>query len=147
MSINKAILLGNVGKDPEIRDTQSGKFATFSLATTDRSYTKKDGTVVPERTEWHNIVVYGPLVSVIERYVHKGTQLFIEGKIRTRKYLDRNNVEKYITEIMVDNLELLNRAETKNESVNPQFMNQEQVQNSHPVAPAPVEYNDLPWEK
>ena len=108
MSINKALLIGNCGKDPEIRTSQSGKFATFTLATTDRAYTTKSGVQVPERTEWHNIVVgSNGLAEVVERYVRKGTKLFIEGKIRTRKYTARDNTEHYVTEILVDNLELL----------------------------------------
>jgi single-strand DNA-binding protein len=108
MSLNKSFLIGNVGKDPEIRTSQSGKFATFTLATTDRSYTTSSGVVVPERTEWHNIVVgSNGLAGVVEKYVRKGTKLFIEGKIRTRKYTARDNTEHYVTEILVDNLELL----------------------------------------
>ena len=108
MSVNKVYLLGNVGRDPEVRTSQSGKFATFTLATTDRAYTTKSGVQVPERTEWHNVVVgSNGLAEVVERYVRKGTKLFIEGKIRTRKYTARDNTEHYVTEILVDNLELL----------------------------------------
>lgn len=108
MSVNRVTLLGNVGKTPEIRDGAGGaKFATFSLATTDRGYTKRDGTQVPERTEWHNIVANGSIVQVIERYVTAGTKLYIEGKLRTRKYTARDNTEKYVTEIYLDNMELL----------------------------------------
>lgn len=82
MSVNRVTLLGNVGKAPEIRDGAGGaKFATFSLATTDKGYTKRDGTQVPERTEWHNIVANGSVVQVIERYVTAGTKLYISGKI------------------------------------------------------------------
>lgn len=108
MSYNKVFLIGNVGKDPDIRTSQSGKFATFTLATTDRAYTTASGVQVPERTEWHNIVVgSNGLAGVVEKYVRKGTKLFIEGKIRTRKYTGRDNTEHYVTEILVDNFELL----------------------------------------
>ena len=107
MAVNKVILLGNVGKDPQIRDGNGQKFATFSLATTDKSYTKRDGTVMPERTEWHSIVANGNIVQVIERYVKAGTKLYIEGKLRTRKYTARDNTERTVTEIYIDNLELL----------------------------------------
>lgn len=107
MSVNRVFLLGNVGSDPEIRESNGGKFATFRLATTDKGYTKRDGTQVPERTEWHNIVANSNIVGVIENYVRKGTKLYIEGKLRTRKYTARDNTERTVTEIYIDNLELL----------------------------------------
>ena len=148
MSVNKVILLGNVGKDPDIRTSQSGKFATFTLATTDRAYTTKSGAQVPERTEWHNIVVGSSgLADVVERYVRKGTKLFIEGKIRTRKYTDRSNNERYITEIYVDNFELLGgrpeqaSAPAAAPNPNPPFYNQQRSQ--APGAPAPGGYQDM----
>ncbi len=107
MAINKVILLGNVGRPPEIRQGKDGSpFATFSLATTDKGYTRRDGTQVPERTEWHNIVANGSIVQVIERYVTQGMKLYIEGKLRTRKYVDRNNIERTTTEVMLDQMEL-----------------------------------------
>lgn len=96
-----------MGSDPEIRESNGGKFATFRLATTDKGYTKRDGTQVPERTEWHNIVANSNIVGVIENYVRKGTKLYIEGKLRTRKYTARDNTERTVTEIYIDNLELL----------------------------------------
>lgn len=99
--------MGNVGSDPEIRESNGGKFATFRLATTDKGYTKRDGTQVPERTEWHNIVANSNIVGVIENYVRKGTKLYIEGKLRTRKYTARDNTERTVTEIYIDNMELL----------------------------------------
>ena len=107
MAVNRVFLLGNVGSDPEIRESNGGKFATFRLATTDKGYTKRDGTQVPERTEWHNIVANSNIVGVIDNYVRKGTKLYIEGKLRTRKYTARDNTERNVTEIYIDNLELL----------------------------------------
>lgn len=107
MSINKVFLIGNVGKQPEIRESNGSKFATFSLATTDKGYTSKDGRQVPDRTEWHNIVANGAIVSVIERHVTQGSKLYIEGKLRTRKYTDRNNVERYTTEVVLDYMEFV----------------------------------------
>lgn len=108
MSINRITLLGNVGGDPEIRTLDGGvKVATFTLATTERSYTKRDGTVVPERTEWHNIVLWRGLADIAEKYIRKGTKLYIEGPLRTRNYDDRNGVKKYVAEVYADNLELL----------------------------------------
>lgn len=127
MSVNKVILLGNVGNDPEIRESNGGKFATFRLATTDRAYTKKDGTQVPERTEWHSIMVNGALVTTIERYVRKGTKLYIEGKLRTRKYTARDNTERSVTEIYLDNLELLG-GKPQEQNPNVPFANQQRYQ-------------------
>lgn len=108
MSVNKVILLGNVGKDPEVRYLDSGvAVATFPLATSDRAYTLANGTQVPERTEWHNIVLWRGLAETAEKYVHKGDKLYLEGKIRTRSYDDQAGVKRYVTEIFVDNMEML----------------------------------------
>ena len=127
MSVNKVILLGNVGKEPEIRDSQAGKFATLTLATTDKGFTKQDGTQVPERTEWHNLVIFGRQAETVEKYVGKGMRLYVEGKLRTRKYTARDNTEKYVTEIVVDTFEMLN---SKKEASNPAvpFQNQQRYQ-------------------
>jgi single-strand DNA-binding protein len=110
MSVNKVILVGNVGKDPEIKyfDNDNVK-ANFPLATSERGYTAANGTQVPERTEWHNIVCWRGLAQIVEKFVKKGTQLYIEGKIRSRSYDDQNGVKRYITEIYADNVEMLNR--------------------------------------
>ncbi len=95
--VNKVILVGNLGKDPEIRTLENGrKVANFSLATSE-SYKDRNGERV-ERTEWHNIVFWGPVADVIERYVKKGSKLYVEGKLRTRSY-EQDGVKKYITEI------------------------------------------------
>jgi len=110
MSVNKVILVGNVGKDPEVRYVdQNTPVANFTLATTERGYTTQSGTVVPERTEWHNIVVWRGLAKVVEGYVRKGTSLYIEGKIRSRNWTDQNGATRYITEIYVDELQLLGK--------------------------------------
>ena len=127
MSVNKVILLGNVGQAPEIRDSQAGKFATFKLATTDKGYTKQDGTQVPERTEWHSCVVFGRQAETVERYVGKGMRLYIEGKLRTRKYTARDNTERYATEIVVDNFEMLSSKKEEG-APNVPFMNQQRYQ-------------------
>ncbi|MDD2246861.1 MAG: single-stranded DNA-binding protein [Proteiniphilum sp.] len=119
MSVNKVILVGNVGKDPEIKyfDNDVAK-ANFSLATSERGYTTSGGTQVPERTEWHNIVCWRGLAQVAEKFVKKGTLLYIEGKIRSRSYDDQNGIKRYITEIVADNLELLSRRSGGGESEN-----------------------------
>lgn len=117
MSVNKVILVGNVGKDPEMKYFDNDvALANFSLATSERGYTTSNGTEVPERTEWHNIVCWRGLAKVAENYVKKGSLLYIEGKIRTRSYDDQNGVKKYITEIVADSLELLGRKPSDNDS-------------------------------
>lgn len=114
MSVNKVILLGNVGKDPDVRYPSQGQVvASFPFATTERGYTTANGTQVPERTEWHNIVMWGRNAEVAEKFIRKGTQLYIEGKIRTRSYDDRNQIKRYITEIYVDTFELLGRPQSQ----------------------------------
>lgn len=108
MSLNKLMLIGHVGKDPDIRILEAGsKVVTFSFATTEKGYTLANGTQVPERTEWHNIVVWRGLADVVEKYVHKGDKLYLEGKIRTRSYDDNRGIKRYITELFVDNMEML----------------------------------------
>ncbi len=107
MSINKAILLGNVGADPQVRDINGTKVAQLSLATSEKAYTKRDGTQVPERTEWHRIVIWGALADVVERYVSKGSKLYIEGRITNRSYTDKDNVTRYISEVVCEKMEML----------------------------------------
>lgn len=110
MSVNKVILIGNVGKDPDVRYLDSGvAVANFPLATTERGYTAANGTVVPDKTDWHNIVLWRGLAEVAEKYVKKGSRLYIEGKIRTRSYDDPSGNKRYITEIYADNMEMLDR--------------------------------------
>lgn len=104
MGINKVILLGNVGRDPEIKSLPSGmRLATFSLATTDRRSKDENGN---PRTEWHNLVAWDRLVDVVQNYVTKGKQLYIEGQMRTRKY-EVDGITKYRTEVHIRELELL----------------------------------------
>lgn len=108
MSLNKVMLIGNVGKDPDVRYLDNGvAVATFPLATTERGYRLQNGTEVPERTDWHNIVLWRGLAEVAEKYVHKGDKLYIEGKIKSRSYDDQNGVKRYRTEIFADNMEML----------------------------------------
>lgn len=108
MSINRVTLLGNVGKDPDVRYLDGGiAVATLPLATTDRAYTLTNGTQVPERTEWHNLVFRRGMAETVEKYIHKGDKLYIEGKIRTRSYDDQKGVRRYMTEIFVESMEML----------------------------------------
>lgn len=115
MSLNKVMLIGNVGRDPEIRYLEGNgqgtgaKVATFTLATTER-YRDRNGEL-RENTEWHNIVAWRNSADIIERFVRKGSQLYIEGRLRTRSYTDQQGVRKYTTEITVDNIQLLGRRQ------------------------------------
>ena len=140
MSVNKFILIGNVGKEPDVRYLDNGvAVATFSLATTERGYTLQNGTQVPDRTEWHNIVLWRGLAEVAEKYVHKGDKLYIEGKIRSRSYGDQNGVKRNIVEIFADNMEMLTSRSAASQPQAPQ---------AQPVAQQPAANNasdDLPF--
>lgn len=107
--MNKCFLKGNCGKDPEITNFENGgKVAQFTLATTERGYKTSDGRDIPDKTTWHNIVVRRTgLAGVCEQYVRKGTPLLIQGKIETRDYTDNSGVKRYVTEIIVEEMELL----------------------------------------
>ena len=111
MSLNKAMLIGNVGRDPEVRylDGSNGqaKVATFTLATTER-YRDRNGET-RENTEWHNIVAWRNTADVVEKFVKKGTQVYVEGRIRTRSWDDQTGNKRYTTEIMADTLQLLGK--------------------------------------
>ena len=108
MSVNKVILIGNVGKDPDVRYLDNGvAVATFSLATTERGYTLQNGTQVPDRTEWHNIVLWRGLAQTAEKYVHKGDKLYIEGKIKTEKYTANDGTDRYSTKVYALSMQLL----------------------------------------
>ena len=114
MSINKVILVGNVGKDVETKDVNGNKVANFSLATSE-SYTDKQGQKQTV-TEWHNLVIWGKLAEVAEKYVTKGQQLYVEGKIKTRSW-EKDGQKHYATEIYVDNLQILSKKQdAQNES-------------------------------
>lgn len=134
--INKVILLGNVGADPEVRALESGaKVARVRLATSEK-YTDKDGKKV-EQTEWHTITLWRGLADVVDKYVHKGSQVYISGKLKTREY-EANGEKRYATEIVADELKLLGRASDANEAPAPQAV--------APVAEAPAPpMGDLPF--
>ncbi|MFR9166195.1 MAG: single-stranded DNA-binding protein [Dysgonomonas sp.] len=155
MSVNKVILIGNVGKDPDIRFFDNGSaVANFPLATTERGYTAANGTQIPDKTEWHNIVCWRGLAKVVEQFVKKGSQLYIEGKIRSRTYDDQNGVKRYVYEIYVDNLEILGKREPVGTNTggyqqsNNNFQQpQPQNQNQQPSSPFATEddADDLPF--
>lgn len=107
--INKVILVGNVGADPEIRTTESGvKVANLRLATTERSYDRQTNTA-KEFTEWHSVVLWRGLADVVDRYVRKGSQLYVEGSLRSREWTDRENNKHYSVEIVANDMKLLGR--------------------------------------
>lgn len=106
--MNKIMLIGNVGKDPDVRYYDADQaVAQLSLATTERGYMLPNGTKVPDRTDWHNVIFYRGLAKIVEKYVHKGDKIYVEGKVRYRTYDDQRGVRHNITEVYVDNMELL----------------------------------------
>jgi len=131
MSLNKVILIGNTGKDTEVRYFDSGIcVASFTLATSERGYTLSNGTQVPERTEWHNVVCKGDQAKFVEKWVKKGSSVYIEGKIRYRQYEPKLGEKRYVTEIHADKIEFFNlgsrredgqRSNTSNQQAQPEL--------------------------
>lgn len=112
--MNKVMLIGNVGKEPDVKYYDADQaVAQFPLATTERGYVLQNGTRVPDRTDWHNIVMWGNLAKIAEKYVHKGDKLYIEGRIRYRYYDDKKGQRRFVTEIYADNMELLTSRQTQ----------------------------------
>lgn len=102
------MLIGNVGKEPDVRYYEADQaVAQVALATTERGYTLPNGTQVPEHTDWHNLVFYRSLAKIVERYVHKGDKLYVEGRVRYRHYDDKRGQRRMVTEILVENMEML----------------------------------------
>lgn len=106
--MNKVMLIGNVGIDPDVRyyDTDQA-IATVRLATTEKGYTLPNGTKVPDRTDWHTLLFFRRLARVVEQYVHKGDKLYVEGRLQYRKYDDKQGVQRTAVEIMVESMEML----------------------------------------
>jgi len=135
MSLNKVMLIGNVGKDPEVRHLEGGSvMARLSLATTER-YRDKSGEM-QEQTEWHNIVCWRSLAERCEKYVKKGSLLFIEGRLRSRSWEDKSGQMKYTVEIVADTLQILGRKQDDSAAVNTQPNIQEII---------PQDDGDLPF--
>ncbi|MDR0574110.1 MAG: single-stranded DNA-binding protein [Tannerella sp.] len=119
MSLNKVILIGNAGKDPDVRYFDNGNaLANFPLATSERGYKLANGTEVPERTEWHNIVASRDRAQFVEKYVKKGSSVYVEGKIRTRNYDDKDGIKRYITEIYADRIEFYSTGSGRRDGAN-----------------------------
>ena len=113
MVLNRVMLIGYVGQDPKIANLTTGKVANVTLATTEKGYVNKNGNNIPERTEWHNLVFYGQLADVVEKYVRQGSPLFVEGKLRNRSYEDSQKVSRRVTEVIVDNMQMLPNSKTQ----------------------------------
>ncbi len=144
--INKVILIGRLGKDPDVINFESGtKKAAFPLATGE-SYTNKNGERI-ESTEWHNIVLWRRLAEIAEQYLRKGDPIYLEGKLRTRNYDDKDGNKRYITEIEVDNLSMLGSRNDQSANNNEPAMNQQNnppAQSAKPAGPDDFD-DDLPF--
>lgn len=135
-SVNKVILIGNLGKDPEIRRLENGAVvANFSIATSEYYLDKSTGER-RETTDWHNIVVWRGLAEVVEKYIHKGTKIYVEGKLKTRNWQDKEGNTRYTTEVLAEEITILSRpndAERNNTENKPVYP----TQNQAPPSPMP----------
>lgn len=142
--INKVILVGNVGADPEVKRFDSNTpVANFRLATSE-SYTDKQGNR-QTLTEWHSLVAWRGLAEIVEKYVKKGSQLYVEGRLRTRSYDDANGVKRYTTEIVVDVMKLLGRREGEGQSTGSTWTGQTQVPSGQVDEIEAAGNDDLPF--
>ena len=146
--VNKVILVGNLGKDPDVQTFETYKKAAFSLATTETTR-DRDGNDL-QHTEWHNVVVWRGLAEIAEQYLHKGSQVYIEGKLRTRSFDGKDGIKKYITEIQADNIILLGakRENGSNETTTPSPTISHPAQSVAPPMSTPTQpetEEDLPF--
>ncbi len=142
--INKVILVGNVGADPEIRTLDNGiKCARIRLATTERVYIKEKNET-KENTEWHSITLWRGLAEVVDKYIRKGSQIYIEGKLRTREY-EKNGVKCYATEIVAEELKMLGRKEGVSQSAPQVAPAPQPTQVVTPPAVEPLPFDDIPF--
>ena len=145
--VNKVILLGNLGKDPEVRHLENGRaVANFSLATSE-TYKNKAGERVTT-TEWHNIVLWTPFAEIAEKYLKKGSQIYLEGKLTSRSYEDKDGITKYITEVVGREMTMLgSRTEGNGGSAAPSasYEVSDSSADQVPVAPVSEEVDDLPF--
>lgn len=141
--VNKVILIGNLGRDPEIRTLENGaKVASFSIATTE-TFKDKEGQR-REQTEWHNIVMWRGLADVAEKYLKKGTQIYIEGKLRTRNWEDKDGNKRYTTEVIGDTFTILSRREDLNSHAESGISAESSNNGTTPIIPdSPAD--DLPF--
>ena len=132
--MNKVMLIGNVGMEPEVRYFEADScVARVRLATTEKGYVLQNGTRVPDRTDWHNLVFYRKLAKVVEQYVHKGDKLYVDGRLQYSQYDDKRGIQRTATEIIVDNMEMLTpKSQSQNAVTAPQQATPTQQQ--EPVA-------------
>ena len=143
--INKVILVGNLGRDPEVKNLESGvKMARFTLATNE-TYTDRTSGERKDLTEWHSIVCWRNLAEIAEKYLNKGKQIYLEGRLRTRKWTDQNNVERYTTEILADTIQMLGRSENASENPGAPAASESAVVTQEPAFVPPIEEDDLPF--
>jgi len=144
--VNKVILIGNLGADPEIRHLQNGaSVANFRLATSE-TYKDKTTGEKREQTEWHNVVAWRGLAEITEKYVRKGSKIYVEGKLRTRQWQDKDNNTRYTTEIVADEMTLLDRANTEGGAPRPAAASANQPMAPTGDAPSGAEdTDDLPF--
>lgn len=145
--VNKVILIGNLGADPEVRHLQNGAaVANFRVATTE-TYKDRQTGEKREQTEWHSIVAWRGLAEITERYLRKGSKVYVEGKLRTRKWQDKDGIERYTTEIHADEMKMLDRASGAGEGSGPRAaMSEPQAARaSAPVSAPADEVDDLPF--
>ena len=141
--VNKVILLGNLGKDPEVRYLEGGiAVAKFSVATTE-SYKNKEG-VKEEKTEWHNVVLWRGLAELAEKALHKGSAVYVEGKIRTRSWTDKEGIKRFTTEITGDNISIISRKTDAAPAATPTEASHTQEPPVTETSPAPA-VDDLPF--
>ena len=142
--VNKVILIGNLGKDPEVKHLESGTvLAKFPLATSE-TYKNKNNEKVTN-TEWHNIIFFGPQAEVVEKYVKKGDALYIEGRIRTRSYDDKDGNKKYITEIIGNNMQMLGGGNSGDNAENDTSTQMKEAKSSASNNQIPEEEDNLPF--
>lgn len=143
--INKVILVGNLGRDPEVKNLESGaKMARFTLATNE-TYTDRASGERKDLTEWHNIVCWRNLAEIAEKYLNKGKQIYLEGRLRTRRWTDQNNVERYTTEILADTIQMLGRSENASEAPGAPAASAPAMVTQEPAYAPPIEEDDLPF--
>ena len=119
--MNKVMLIGNVGKDPDVHYYDSDQaVAQLRLATTEKGYSLPNGTQVPDRTDWHNLVFYRRLAKIVETYVRKGDKLYVEGRLKYRVYDDAKGQRQYTTEVVVDSMEMLTPKSQRPNAETPQ---------------------------
>ena len=140
-SVNLSIVAGYLGDSPKVAMTKTGKkVASFSVATTERGFQKQDGTVIPDKTEWHNVVLWGRLAETAEKYLHKGSSVYVQGKMRTRSYEAQDGSKRYITESEGEVMQMLDAAPNSQNT-------QENIANTSGYGgyPTPEPKDDLPF--